>query len=1367
MYQNIFSTTSPPTPEEEFLQTGSPGLLTSSISALLSSSERSELSKITSPCTETSNYTPSTLSYINEVQNLIPTFNPSILEYLGAPRSTPPSRISSPLDSSFDNENHPSFNRTRFFTKLGTSTTVTQYAQIFSHFLHFLQTIFSPATTTSSDISSTLLTKITQSTPLPLQTSILEFFSSQELPISPKNIGSFIFNLLGTPYDHSSSPLSIPFILFTIGKLSNEETGALIHSERANKCISALKFISRGSALILYNSSLDLSHLRYSIGSTNAYSNLFRFSKTLQSFHRPLLHPIVFTQNENTISISASGHDFSPVKLSNILATLYTDMINILSSELLLNIASYNEISATFQLHLQKPQNPNPIHAGNGLNLENSPHYDTLLYTHARTTQNFHFPNGALKNSKVTKFVKSCENFEKKALPFLHILLGGSPRASDYSHLFFRNTSTSLANIQLIHDAKFLFLSLPSQKTTLLRNSLVRVPRFLPTHCILPLLIYWSIVRPCAAQLICQDSSFSDSTATNWASRAFIFDQKNVSAKVRSAISAVFHANSSASASSTAKPIFQLLRHAMVCLFRRIIRDADETPDLIFGHSAQTGRLYGRSIDLAGPGVRAGQPSYLDGSVDASDTLFTYKRYWKILNLDFENSVSGQLSTPNIDSDSDFSGLDGQGSSNNDENPTTPTENIQFEGQYCPAQLDQNVAAGEYSHSNIDANIDFFAASQQSMFDNVENNNVVTEIVQAQAAERLPQLVAESAAGEHNSANFDSDSDFLNLHRQSMFDNVGNQLVSTEITQSDAAEAEIENFAPLENFENFVAAPHFSVLNALQMLNYTQFKSNEQQQLVEFVWDLPAQSPSLLAVLPTSAGKSLSFFIWTCSPINQVIIVVVPFKALLDDFKNRITAFMREKIIFYDTNLNFCEISSRVRLIFVQAELTHDSGFQNILSDLESCGRLRLIIFDECHTLLQAVDYRQLFRQLPTIIRSLVRCPFLLLSATVPPIFQPELLEHFSTPQPRILRTKTTRDDLFYEVIRTQNYRNFIENMLISRLSEHNNNKMIIILGSKEMANEWLTYFQPIVPQTTGLGLVTADTLQNLEILKKFKNGQIKILLGTIILLHGIDVEGVDRVIIVNPNTVNLSYLVQAAGRCARNNEVEGVCTLLSNSAPISDSLMQEYLTISSCRRNYLLQQIDGIFTSQNCQNCDNCSLDSASSLSFSATSASSSVITLPSISPSNHSLSSSDHSLALTHLNSTKTKLELILAKIQKCCHHFFCFICYAKNGAKVQHTLHSCPLFRFRCFGCAQRNSGHFLADCPVRKIFFEMAIQQGICFRCFFPPSFSGISLGQMGKNCPRADCIIPLILLDHSPSILSKFDKIIDIIYNYVI
>ncbi|KAJ9629274.1 hypothetical protein H2203_001644 [Taxawa tesnikishii (nom. ined.)] len=127
------------------------------------------------------------------------------------------------------------------------------------------------------------------------------------------------------------------------------------------------------------------------------------------------------------------------------------------------------------------------------------------------------------------------------------------------------------------------------------------------------------------------------------------------------------------------------------------------------------------------------------------------------------------------------------------------------------------------------------------------------------------------------------------------------------------------------------------------------WKSREQEQTLTTIMSWTEQ---VVAILPTGAGKSLSFMLPCTLPDAGITILIVPLVSLRADLLRRI----RELNI---AHLEWLPGESReASLIIVSVEAAATTHFTKYARSLIVQQKLDRIVIDECHLTVTAVDYR-------------------------------------------------------------------------------------------------------------------------------------------------------------------------------------------------------------------------------------------------------------------------------------------------------------------------------------------------------------------------------------------------------------------------
>jgi superfamily II DNA helicase RecQ len=187
------------------------------------------------------------------------------------------------------------------------------------------------------------------------------------------------------------------------------------------------------------------------------------------------------------------------------------------------------------------------------------------------------------------------------------------------------------------------------------------------------------------------------------------------------------------------------------------------------------------------------------------------------------------------------------------------------------------------------------------------------------------------------------------------------------------------------------------------------FRSVEQEQALEAVLD--GQTP-LVVVLPTGGGKSLLFSVPACLDDSGVTVVVVPYRALIEDLVGRIQK----------CGINCMEWkhgeSNPATIVVVSADvagdITSNGNFISYAVMLNGKGLLRRVVVDECHLIFTSSDWRPKLARLKNL--RLLSCPIVLLTATLPPVREGELCESMLIQVATYIRASTVRPNTRYTV---------------------------------------------------------------------------------------------------------------------------------------------------------------------------------------------------------------------------------------------------------------------------------------------------------------------------------------------------------------
>lgn len=171
--------------------------------------------------------------------------------------------------------------------------------------------------------------------------------------------------------------------------------------------------------------------------------------------------------------------------------------------------------------------------------------------------------------------------------------------------------------------------------------------------------------------------------------------------------------------------------------------------------------------------------------------------------------------------------------------------------------------------------------------------------------------------------------------------------------------------------------------------------------------------PETVVVMPTGGGKTLLFVVPSLLPGAQVTLVIVPLVALRQDLLRRCREW-NVACACYDADITPQRMHAVPGLLLVDIETAVTPDFLAFARSLHAMDRLDRIVLDEAHLLLTAGHYRRKIVAVGVLRR--IPCPFVCMTATLPPFAELEMktLLHFT--QCDTLRASSDRPNLEYRV---------------------------------------------------------------------------------------------------------------------------------------------------------------------------------------------------------------------------------------------------------------------------------------------------------------------------------------------------------------
>ncbi|KAL4958620.1 uncharacterized protein BDV14DRAFT_186373, partial [Aspergillus stella-maris] len=205
------------------------------------------------------------------------------------------------------------------------------------------------------------------------------------------------------------------------------------------------------------------------------------------------------------------------------------------------------------------------------------------------------------------------------------------------------------------------------------------------------------------------------------------------------------------------------------------------------------------------------------------------------------------------------------------------------------------------------------------------------------------------------------------------------------------------------------------------------YRSAEQERAVGHVINGDGQ---VLAILRTSEGKSLLYLLPCQLPGAGTTVLILPLVVL--------KAEMQRRCHEADLEAHVWEAKSRPEqlhscpLIMVAVEQAVRPPFREFLNRLAIANELDRVVFDECHLAVTALDYRPAMGLLP-LLREL-ECQMVFLTATMPPSLIDRFQQAMLLRGARMVRSRTTRRDLRYEVLRSAARQQFLPEFAIPHI---------------------------------------------------------------------------------------------------------------------------------------------------------------------------------------------------------------------------------------------------------------------------------------------------------------------------------------------
>lgn len=350
------------------------------------------------------------------------------------------------------------------------------------------------------------------------------------------------------------------------------------------------------------------------------------------------------------------------------------------------------------------------------------------------------------------------------------------------------------------------------------------------------------------------------------------------------------------------------------------------------------------------------------------------------------------------------------------------------------------------------------------------------------------------------------------------------------------------------------------LLNALNDLEYIH-----PTPIQEKAFPVIMSGRDMVGIAQTGTGKTFAYLLPLLRQLpysekkHPRILIVVPTRELVLQIVAEIKKLTTYVNLRYQGIYGGTNITTQKQLVYNGTDILVATPGR--LVDLTLTGILRLkdiqkLVIDEVDQLL-GLGFRQ---QLNTFLETLpTKRQNILFSATMSEEIEGLIAKYFNEPQKiEVAAHGTPLDKIVQMVYHIPNYNtkaNLLEYMLVN---DAELSKVLVFTNSKRLADRLYDQLNSLIPGTFGVIHSGKSQTQRINVLKQFKDGNLRVLIATDVAARGLDISDVTHVINFETPEVPEDY-IHRIGRTGRANK-DGIAITFVNESELDYQVLIEQL---------------------------------------------------------------------------------------------------------------------------------------------------------------------------------------------------------------